>query len=561
MCYEKAAFKEMKPLPIHRRIILRNGESIFATHIGSVELNLKTGNTYSLACLQNVLYTPAVTKNLFSVASCIEAGNKVTFTSANEVVIRNRAQEVVGQGKFDGGLWSLECPSRHGKALHASAITNLELWHNRYGHLGEQNLRKVQQLVTGMEDVEMSKLNCHNCAEGKQTTHPTVSLPKLTSRPLELVHSDVCGPISPTSLGGNRYFVSFIDDYTRKAWIYCIKDKAEVFQKFKHFKHLAENQSGEKIKAFRSDHGGEYESKVFDTFLADNGIERSQSAPYAPNQNGVAERLNRTLKEMVIAMLSSSELPKCLWGEAILTANYLKNRSPHNSVEGKTPEEAWTKKKPSVRHLRTFGCKTSVLFTSEKKQKFDSRVWWGALVGYGGSSLGYRSWNPAKQQIVVRKDVKFFEGDYLKPAPSLIQNPRSELYELDFSLPQDPSPQNGKQVSIQSNSQGTSSLPPPPFVEPEEEEEPIRRSTRIKKPVQRMTSEKLGELFAAAMERGEGLLEPQTYKEAMESRDVSFGRKPSLMSLDRSKKIKLGHLWSDRKAGMSSDPNSSSVSS
>jgi hypothetical protein len=192
-----------------------------------------------------------------------------------------------------------------------------------------------------------------------------------------------------------------------------MKQKGEVLQKFQHFKALVENQTGQKIKVLQSDNGGEYTGKAFQEFCSDHGIERRFSAPYAPNQNGRAERLNRTLIEMVTSMMSTSKLPNYLWGEALLTAAYLKNLSPHSSIEGKTPEEAWSGKKPSVRHLKAFGCKTSTLLTPSKSSKFSSRVWMGSFVGYGGKSFGYRIWDPVKKQIFMRKDVKFYEDDIL----------------------------------------------------------------------------------------------------------------------------------------------------
>ncbi len=123
------------------------------------------------------------------------------------------------------------------------------------------------------------------------------------TKPLEIVHSDVCSPMKTTSLGGAKYFVTYIDDFSRKVRVYLLKSKGECLEKFKEFKALVETQSKHKIKVFRSDNGGEYVSKGFKCFFNAHGIEKQTSTPYRPQQNGMAERANRTLVEMVRIML------------------------------------------------------------------------------------------------------------------------------------------------------------------------------------------------------------------------------------------------------------------
>ena len=413
MCYEKGVFTLLTPLDVPKRIILGNGHVTQATHVGCVKLELQTGRTTRTGELTNVLFTPEVTKNLFSVSSCIQAGNHVTF-STNEVKIYNGRGDIVAQGSLSHGLWNLAV-CNEGKAYTAEANSSVKLWHQRFGHLGINNLKKVHKLVQGMDLIEANELQCDACSEGKQSRNPTTTVSKESAKVLELVHSDVCGPIRPTTLGGNRYFVTFLDDFSRRSWVYLLKEKREVFYKFQEFKAKVEAQSKEKVLTLRSDNGGEYIGKDLQEFCKNNGITHVFSSPYAPNQNGVAERFNRTMIEMVSSMLSDSLLPAYLWGEALHTANYLKNRSPHASVERKTPEEAWSKRKPSVKHLKAFGCKVSVLLTPRRKEKFGSKVWWGSLVGYGGPLVGYRIWNPAKKEVMVRKDVRFYEDELYTP--------------------------------------------------------------------------------------------------------------------------------------------------
>jgi IS30 family transposase len=192
------------------------------------------------------------------------------------------------------------------------------------------------------------------------------------SKLLELVHSDVCGPMKTTSRGGARYFVTFIDDFSRKIHVYLLRTKGEVFDKFKEYKALVDNQTDMKIKTFRSNNGGEFVSKKFDNFLHECGIQRQTSAPYTQQQNGVAERANRTIMECVRSMIPTQGLDLEFWAEAVNTVVYIKNQCPTKAFESKTPQEAWTGRKPNVSHLRVFGCKAFAHILDEKRSKLVS---------------------------------------------------------------------------------------------------------------------------------------------------------------------------------------------
>ncbi|CAA0831270.1 Unknown protein, partial [Striga hermonthica] len=145
---------------------------------------------------------------------------------------------------------------------------------------------------------------------------------------LEMVYSDVCGPMEMESLGGSIYFVTCIDDASRKLWVYFLRTKGEVFQYFKRFHAMVERQAGKRLKCLRSDNGGEYTSHEFKNYCAEHGIRHEKTVPGTPQHNGVAERINRTIMEKVRCMLRMAKLHKPFWGEAVLTACYLINRSP-----------------------------------------------------------------------------------------------------------------------------------------------------------------------------------------------------------------------------------------
>ena len=160
-----------------------------------------------------------------------------------------------------------------------------------------------------------------------------------------------------------------------------MKGKNEVFSKFKEFKALVENLSEKKIKIFRSDNGGEFTSSEFKAFCKEVGIKRELSTPYNPQQNGVAERKNRTIMEAVKAMIHDQDLPMHLWAEAARTVVYVQNRSPHRVLGNKTPEEMFSGEKPEVNHLRIFIFPIYVHVPKEKRSKLEPSRKKGIFVG------------------------------------------------------------------------------------------------------------------------------------------------------------------------------------
>ena len=223
------------------------------------------GGEIQSATLSKVLYVPEIKKNLFSVVSCVAAGNNLRFTEKG-VQIFNNKNKLVGLGHLRDGLWHLKSVGGLHYANMANSAANASIWHRRLGHLSAQNLQllKSKSLVKGLEEVDLSGLEeCEGCSMGKQTRLPAHNSQRRASKKLELVHSDICGPINPKSIGGAKYFITFIDDATRKVWVYVLKSRDGVFQKFPHFKAMMEKQSGEKLKSLRSDNGGEYKSEIF----------------------------------------------------------------------------------------------------------------------------------------------------------------------------------------------------------------------------------------------------------------------------------------------------------
>ncbi|KAK2363323.1 secreted RxLR effector protein [Trifolium repens] len=222
----------------------------------------------------------------------------------------------------------------------------------------------VTEMVKGLPVIQETEETCEECIVGKQRRD---SIPKIANwranEKLQLVHSDICRPINPTSNGGSRYFITFTDDFSRKTWTYVLTEKSNALAIFKKFKAIAEKETSCQIKCLRTDRGGEFISTAFNDFCSENGIKRQLTAAYTPQQNGVSERKNMTLMNMVRSMLAGMNVPKRIWPEAVLWATYVLNRSPTMSVKDMTPEEAWSNVKPSVHYFKVFGCLMYLLAT------------------------------------------------------------------------------------------------------------------------------------------------------------------------------------------------------
>lgn len=220
----------------------------------------------------------------------------------------------------------------------------------------------------------------------------------------------MCGPITPTSNSHKRYLLCFIDDFSRKAWSYFLTEKSEVFTSFKYFKAYVEKETGLSIKCLRTDRGGEFTSGEFNDFCKKNGIRRQLTTAYTPQQNGVAERKNRSVMNMVRCMLSEKKIPKIFWPEAANWTIYVLNRCPTLAVKDITPEEAWSGVKPSVEHLRVFGCVCHVHVPDVRRTKLEDKSFSCVLLGVSEESKGYRLYDPVGKKIVISKDVVFEEN-------------------------------------------------------------------------------------------------------------------------------------------------------
>ena len=422
MCHDEEAFDHISVLDVSQDITVGDGYSVRATGKGNVILDIHLPNGKIKKCrLADVLLVKDLSYNLLSISKAAATGKKFEFEQSVCKVVDDKHGVIATATKY-GNLYYLNCVGsikdnkKHQAAMKCasrSEETKEWIWHRRYGHLGARNLERIakEQLVDGFDyDAAKTPSFCEPCVDGKQCR---MSFPKTggerSEELLGVVHSDICGKIETKSLSGAEYFVTFIDDKSRVVWAYPLKHKNEVFKKFIEWKALVEKSSGMKVKVLRTDNGGEYTSNEFEDYLTKHGIQHELTVPKTPQQNGVAERMNRTLVESIRSMLADSQLPKRFWAEALSTAAYLRNRCPTNAVKGKTPYEAWTGNKPNVGHLRIFGCDAYAHIPKDERRKLDSKTKRSIFLGYGNGVKGYRLYDKAQKRVFYSRDVTFNE--------------------------------------------------------------------------------------------------------------------------------------------------------
>ena len=474
----KTMFDKIESMSEPQIVTLGDGSSIETSERGTVKLKLKqVDGTYKDCTLYDVLYVPELSYNLLSITKATELGKTVKFDKSTCVIISNG--DIVGSATKTGSLYYLNCQmiSSHQRVNTVKEGESAKVWHQRFGHLNVSSLKQLasKQMVTGLSyaDVANDMEMCEPCIQGKHHRSPFPATGgKRAQELLGLVHSDVCGKINSKSLGGAEYFLTFKDDKTRYTWVYFLKHKNEVFNCFKEWKAMVERESGHKVKILRSDNGGEYTSGEFESYLKDNGIKHELTVPRSPEQNGVAERLNRTLIESVRSMLFGAHLPQRFWAEALATAVYLRNRSPTKSVTGLTPYEAWSGDKPSVNHLKVFGCAAYAHISKEERRKLDPKGKKCILLGYGTTVKGYRLYSLGDNRVIYSRDVVFDENSYGFEKEEIETTDEAvKTIEIELS--------NGETDKTAENSAT------PEAEEQDEDEPPLRRSTREKRPTER----------------------------------------------------------------------------
>ena len=289
---------------------------------------------------------------------------------------------------------------------------DLSLWHRQLAHHNLTDVKVLieRNMVTGMQlDVKTAPDPiCEPCLAGKMHTNLFPSSSWRTSRPLEPVHSDV-HKVPYRSFSGFRYWVTFIDDYSRYHFVLPIRAKSDVFAAFKQFKVFAENQTERKIKTLRDDKGGEYMSNAMLEFTNSCGIEHQHTVQACPQQNGVAEHANRMLSERITAMLKESGLAMAFWGEALAVLIHVWNGCPTAALDNAMPYELWNGCKPDVSHLQVWDCIAYVHVQKDKCPALHPHYEKCVFIRYPDGYKGWKFYNPTTKRTVISEHADFNE--------------------------------------------------------------------------------------------------------------------------------------------------------
>jgi hypothetical protein len=540
---------------------------------GTVERWVETApHVYRQLILQDVLHVDGIKRRFLSMGRFDDKGFSIVLSNSR---LKISKKNFAFSGTKAGPLYT--CILYADKPLGAHSLNSVEalpikVWHDRMGHLNWDSIKLIRSDNPPLIGIKLDASDpphetCHGCVAGKAKRRMFKSAGSRRTRstyPIERIHADLAGPMEVDSIGGHRYICVFTCDSTSYAWVYLLKSKDKTLHTFKRFVKMIETLTGNKIKFFRSDRGGEFMSGEFTEFLEEQGITRETTAPGTPQQNGVAERMNQTLIGGARALLHHSGMSKGFWAEAMGVAAHVINRAPRKGLRWRTPHELLYGRVPDVSYIRVFGCRAWVF--NDKGKKWDPKSTPMIFVGYEPGAKAFRLWNPATRSIVVSANVRFSEREFPSrpvalpppsPAPPIASSsethiPPAEVVELPISFfdevpkphptplpPPPPVKTPVPQITITPPSPSTSAQPPPPSPPPssslDSESEPStppapRKSTRKRKPVNKFvgSAETEGDLEAfdqAYLESVElytsanSSNEPRTYQEAIDSPD------------------------------------------
>lgn len=385
---------DLKGMPAVVRVA--DGRELKVQGRGDLKVMSNAGPRQRLVIFKSVLHVPGFHSTLLSVGRILAHKGKVTFAGRDCTVTYNRQRLLHGQLQRTGRRPNLfvlkDVEVLHADSVGAAAavdpVSNAQLWHRRLGHLGYKSLAKVVDMVEGLnltkdevQNEEQRHAVCEGCIFGRMSRRPRVSF--ATDRApglLYRLHADVVGPMNRQSLGGARYALVAVDEFSKYSCVALLRSKDEAAGKLLDIIKLLERQSGEKLRKLRTDRGGEFMAEALQGPLREMGVVHEPTPAYSPESNGLAERTNRTLVERMRCVLQGAKMPHQFWGEALAHVNTLRNLSPASGIS-KTPYELLTGRKPNLRSLRTFGA-AAYLHVPEGRRKLDAKAVRGVLLGW-----------------------------------------------------------------------------------------------------------------------------------------------------------------------------------
>ena len=519
---QKELFENLQPCSI-RNVKDPKGNLTPVEGVGDVpvKLHLKDGKEEEMI-LRNVLYVPTYEVNLLSVNRSVKFGHKFIFNESKAKLMLTHGPQV--DLTEENGLFYLKITFQRSSASYPNTCNtskatikgDINLWHQRLGHLNKDDVKRTIDCEDNLKEV------CETCALGKQTSKP---VPKETQnksqKPLELVYSDILGPFEVPSLNGSRYAITFVDEYSKYSVVKFMSKKSEALEKFKEY--VAESGSPRRL---RTDNGAEYTAKKFTDYCRDSKIKQEYTVPETPQQNGVAERFNRTLVEMGRSLLIQAKLPKRYWVRALSTAAHIRNLTVTANSQGKSPFELFTGKPPRRNHLRVFGCTAYVMKRKINLRKLDSRSVKAKFIGYDDRSTAYILQEFDSKKVIKARNVIFRESEiqsFSEKETISLENPNLVSPNMDFD--DDRSKDEDTKIPVQGGvGENNAAIPVVQNQlevegDPNENEVPLPRGSRNRRPPERYG---LPYTFNTTKE---DVQEPKSYNEAVNSPQAENWRK------------------------------------
>jgi transposase InsO family protein len=456
MCSNRNWFSHFSHLPVPVNIALRDNSSIQGTGVGRIGISMKAAGTWHHTVLQDVLYVPELHGNLLSVSQLARCGVDVRFAKGGCQIYDQRST-LTCEGSLHGNLYIM--PVRVAMPEETTCVAVLEIdsfpidgdvatpnaevtlaahnstskadvhtWHRWLGHLHTNAVLAMVKkgMVRGMEIIGSHSPpdTCEACIKGKQTCAKIhKSTESCATDILGRVFSDVCGKLPTRSHSGFEYFVTWIDDVSRKVFVTGLREKSDVAEHLKAFVARIELETGKRLKVLWTDSGGKYIASTVQGFLKSKGVQHEMTTPDTPQHNGIAERMNRTLLDKVRSMLHDASLPETYWYDALKYAALLHNVMPKRALEGIMPEEAWSRNKPDVSCLRVFGAQAFVHVPDKQRSKLAAKSLTCTFIGYAQNWRAYRLVHRPTKRFLESRDVIFDEGGTEKRFERVILEP------------------------------------------------------------------------------------------------------------------------------------------
>ncbi len=390
-------------------VILGDGLGLVVSHIGSLALH-SPNRTF---ILRDTLCVPNLCKNLISVHHLTKQNNVFVELHPFHFFVKDKITgAILIRGACDNGVYTFPgkmVASSSPMVANVHERTSIDGWHKRLGH---PSLKIVHNLVKNFCLPVTSKQNfsslCSSCSINKAHRQPFRVTSLQSHAPLELIYTDVWGPANYTGIDGSRYYLLFVDHYTKYMWFYPMVTKSDVSSIFPHFKKIVENRFQTKIKTLYSDNGCEF--IALKSFLSLHGITHYTTAPHTPQQNGVSERRHQHLVETGLTLLHDASLDLSFWPHAFQTASYLINRQPTPLLQNRSPYEALFGQKPNYLKLRKFGCLCYPLTRPYNFNKMEPKSKPCIFLGYSPTQNAYKCLEPYTHKIYISRHVLFDEN-------------------------------------------------------------------------------------------------------------------------------------------------------